>query len=197
MLRLTLCTAALALLIGPAPAGDDGFKPLFNGKDLTGWKVFPEKADKAFAVKDDAISVVGSPAGYVYTDKSYTNYVLKFDWKFLKDGNSGILVHIQDHKVWPRSLEVQGMQKQHGSIIPIGIKAKSKVDAKAQKEAIKVGEWNTTEITVKNGQVDTKINGTHVSTATITSDDVKSGPIGFQSEGSPLLLKDLKIKVLE
>lgn len=195
-----LGAAGLFALLGVAVAGEKtpaGFKSLFNGKDLTGWKIFPEKAAKAFSVKDGVIDVSGKPAGYVYTDKSYTNYVLRYDWKFLKDGNSGLLVHIQGHKVWPKSLEVQGMQKSHGSIIPINIKATHKTDAKAQKKAIKIGEWNTTEVTVKNGKVDTKINGIPVSTATITSDDVKTGPFGFQSEGSPLQFKNIQIKVLD
>ncbi len=47
LIRLTVAVAAicLAVLIGPAPADDaksaDGWVPLFNGKDLTGWKIHP------------------------------------------------------------------------------------------------------------------------------------------------------------
>ena len=203
----SLHLGALALLLAaagsPAVAGDDkGFVDLFNGKDLTGWKTILQngKADdagKTFFVQDGELVVSGRPAGYFYTDKSYKNYVLRYDWKFIKDGNSGLLVHIQAHKVWPKSLEIQGAQKSHGSIIPIGIKATQKVDGAAQKKAIKVGEWNTTEVTVKDGKVDTVINGVPISTATIQSADVREGPFGFQSEGTELHFKNIKLKVLE
>ena len=192
--------ACLACLGAGAWAGDAGFKDLFNGTSLDGWKtnVFGADDGATFTVKDGAIVVRGKPAGYFYTDKSYKNYVLRYDWKFIKDGNSGLLVHIQAHgKGWPKSLEIQGQQKNHGSVIDIGIKSEKKVDTKAQKEAIKIGEWNTTEFKIKDGAYSVAINGTPITTGQILSDDVKEGPFGFQSEGTELHFKNIKIKVLD
>lgn len=197
-----LGVASLGVLVSLAHAGDAGFTDLFNGKDLKGWKTVlgkgtPDADGTTFFVKDGEIVVSGKPAGYFYTDKSYRNYVLKFDWKFIKDGNSGLLLHIQEpHKVWPKSLEIQGLQKDHGNVLPVsGLKAEKKVDKAAQKEAIKIGEWNTTEVTVKDGDVTTKINGTPVSSAKILSGE-QEGPFGFQSEGTELHFKNIKIKQL-
>jgi hypothetical protein len=204
-----LAALGLASLISQASAGDDkDFKDLFNGKDLTGWKTVPEKADKTFMVKDDYILVSGKPNGYFYTDKSYKNYILRYDWRYkrpdkLEDekkfgGNSGLLLHITgDHKVWPNSLEVQGANSSHASFISIGKTGLKdyKFDSKALAEARKkVGEWNTTEVTVKNGAVTVKVNGAPVSSGTIT---LESGPFGFQSEGAELHYKNIKIKVLD
>jgi Domain of Unknown Function (DUF1080) len=204
----TALAAGLAL-VAQSRAGDDkDFKDLFNGKDLTGWKFIPEKADKTYTVVDGYIKVSGQPAGYFYTDKSYKNYVLKFDWRYkrpanLEDdkkfgGNSGLLVHITGaHKVWPNSLEVQGMNRDHGSFLSIG-KTGLK-DYKFNRDALekarnKVGEWNTTEVSVKDGDVTAKVNGTLISTGKIT---LVEGPFGFQSEGAELHFKNIKIKVLE
>src|SRR5262245_48538432 len=109
---LALGAALGALLAFPSlhVQAQEGFVDLFNGKDLTGWKTIGGK-DDTFTVKEGVIVVSGKPNGYFYTDKSYKNYILRFDWKFIKDGNSGLLVHIQgDHKVWPKSVEVQGQQ---------------------------------------------------------------------------------------
>src|SRR5262245_43002473 len=144
-----------------APQTEAGFVSLFNGKDLSGWKTVPETAEATYTVNDGAIIVSGKPNGYFYTDKSYQNYVLRFDWRYkrpanLEDenkfgGNSGLLVHIQEpHKVWPKSLEVQGMNRDHGSLIGIGVKvSNSKFDRAAMEKARnKVGEWNTTEATI-------------------------------------------------
>ncbi len=199
-LPLAALLAGLVWLGSAASAGDEGFKDLFNGKDLDGWKlnVFGKDDGKVFTVNEGEVVVRGKPNGYFYTDKSYKNYVLRFDWKFIKDGNSGLLVHIQGHgKSWPKSLEVQGLQRDHASIIPIGIKASHKTDREAQKKAIKFGDWNTTEVSVKNGDIVAKINGIQVTTAKILSGDVKEGPFGFQSEGTELHFKNIKIKVLD
>jgi len=201
--------ASLGVLVSQAVAGDDkGFVDLLNGKDLTGWKTFPEKSDKTYTVVDDHIIVSGKPAGYFYTDKSFKNYILRYDWRFkrpdkLEDekkflGNSGLLVHITGaHKVWPNSLEVQGMNRDHAAFLSIG--KIGLTDYKFNREAMekarnKVGEWNTTEVAVKNGEVAVKVNGTPVSTGKIT---LVEGPIGFQSEGSELHFRKIKIKVLD
>src|SRR5688572_13721328 len=177
-----------ALLIGlvgvcsTSTAGDKDFKDLFNGKDLTGWKTIlaggKEDDGKTFSVKDGAIVVSGKPNGYFYTDKSYKNYILRYDWKFIKNGNSGLLVHITGkHTVWPKSVEVQGQQGDHGNIFAIGgAKGKFKKDAEAQKKAIKIGEWNTTEVTVKDGDMTAKINGLVVCTG--KAEGVTEGPFG-------------------
>jgi hypothetical protein len=195
-----LGVAGLIALASHAPAQPDAFVDLFNGKDLTGFKTIlkvgkEHKPDDGtvFSVKDGAIVVKGSPNGYFYTDKSYKNYVLQFDWKFSKEGNSGLLVHIQgDHKVWPKCVEVQGQQSSHGHIFAIGgAKGTFKTDKDAQKKAIKPLEWNTTEIICKDGEITSKINGILVSTG---KGDVTEGPFGFQSEGTELRFKNIKIK---
>lgn len=204
MFRCVITMLGLAAVLAAQP-----FRPLFNGKDLTGWKTIikvgkdhKEDDGKVFSVADGTIVVSGNPAGYFYTAKSYKNYIVRFDWKFSNDSpksNSGLLVHITgDHKVWPKSIEVQGMQGDHGHIFPIqGVKGAGpgKTDKKAQKEAIKPGEWNTTEVTVKNGMITSKINGKLISTG--GPYDVTEGPFGLQSEGTKMWFKNIKIKVLD
>ncbi len=214
-IALAACAAGLTGLLSTALAGDKakadtadkGFVELFNGKDLVGWKVFPEALEKTIQVEDGMIVVKGQPAGYFYTDKSYKNYVLKFDWQYkrpakLEDdkkfgGNSGLLVHIQGHKVWPKSLEVQGMNRDHGSFIAIGgVKLKDYKFNRAALESArhKVGEWNTTEVTVKDGLVTSAVNGTPVGSGKI---DLTEGPFGFQSEGAEIHFKNIRIKPLD
>jgi hypothetical protein len=212
MKRLCITFALFAAVaLSAVRAGEDkGFKPLFNGKDMTGWKTFlkDDKADpaKAFVVKDGEIQVGGEPFGYFYTDKSFKNYVLRYSWTYPKDQpekttmNSGLLVHIQEpHKIWPKSVEPQGRYKDHGKIFFIGFakdeKTSQNFDEKAQQKALKPShEWNTTEVTVKDGTIEVKINGVLVNTG---KSELKSGPIGFQSEGARIHFKDIKIKTLD
>lgn len=201
---------ALTMAFGASRAGEPGFKPLFNGKNLDGWKTFhkDDKSDpsKMIEVKDGEVQVSGFPYGYFYTTKSFKNYVLRFSWTYPKNQpekttmNSGLLMHMQEpHKTWPRSVEPQGRYKDHGKIFFIGFgkdeKTESKFDEAAQQKALKSShEWNTTEVTAKaDGSFEVRLNGTLVSTG---KSPLTSGPIGFQSEGSRIHFKDIMIKTM-
>ncbi len=75
---------------------DDGFVPMFNGKDLTGW-VNVNTAPGTFFVKDGEIVTTGKPTGFLRTAKQYENFIAEFDWKHVPPkpdavGNSGFFV---------------------------------------------------------------------------------------------------------
>jgi hypothetical protein len=89
-------------------AADEG-TAIFNGKDTTGWKIAFRDAKDANAdpkeilsVVDGALVIKGKPTFNVYTEKSFKNYVLTFEWRFPKGSetksNSGCLIHMQDGK---------------------------------------------------------------------------------------------------
>lgn len=209
-MRKTLLTlAAMALFLPAAKAADDDWTPLFNGKDLKGLKVhYMDKdkgadPDKTFTIKDNALIVSGKPTCFIYTDKSYKNYVLTFDWRFPEgstpDSNSGCLVHIQTPlKVMPLSVEPQGRYKDHGKLYAVGgLKSlKSTFDEEAHKKALKpMGQWSTTEVTCKaDGSISVKLNGIPVAAG---SSELKEGPIGFQCEGWEVHFRNIKIKDLK
>lgn len=207
-MKKALLTIIAGLLTTPVFAADD-WKPLFNGKDLTGLKVQFEDKDKdadpakTFTVKEGALIVSGMPKCYIYTDKSYKNYELTYDWRFPKDStpdsNSGCLLHIQlPHKVMPKSVEPQGRYKDHGKLYAVGFKEgfTDTFDVEAHKKALRpMGEWSTTEVTAKaDGSISVKLNGIPVSTG---KSPLTEGPIGFQCEGWEVHFKNIKIKELK
>jgi hypothetical protein len=201
---------ALALFAPALPAADDAsWTALFNGRDLTGWKVVFKDADKdadpakTFTVKDTALIVSGKPTCYVHTEKSFSNYLLSYEWRFPEgsspDSNSGCLVHIQPPpKVMPKSIEPQGRYRDHGKLFFIGVKSDGKetFDADAQKKALRpMGEWSTTEVTCKaDGSIVVKLNGVQVSQG---KTELTSGPIGFQCEGYEVHFRNIRIKELK
>jgi hypothetical protein len=100
---LPVCVLLGALLLpAPEPAARaedkdaNAFKPLFNGKDLTGW-VKVNNAPGTFSVKDNEIVTTGLPIGFMRTDRMYENFILELEWKHLPPkpgavGNSGVFV---------------------------------------------------------------------------------------------------------
>ena len=73
---------------------EPGFTRVFNGKDLTGWKV--SGAQESFTVRDGAI-VASGPASHLYYDgpfrnHSFRNFELKVDVMTRPGSNGGIYV---------------------------------------------------------------------------------------------------------
>jgi hypothetical protein len=192
--------AMAALIVGAAcQAADEELVKLFNGKDLNGLSIEPKSASDTFKVEDGVIKVSGKPNGYFYTDKSYKNFVLRFEWRYPeKPGNSGLLVYIQTpHKVFPKCIEVQGAYGSHGQIFGIGGgKGKFTNDQAARKKALKPAkEWNLTEVISMDGKLTASVNGAKVSEG--QADELRDGPLGWQSEGAPIEFRNIVIKELK
>ena len=79
---MRLASGLLLLIVSAAIAAEpdkDGFVPMFNGKDLTGWR-YVNTPKKTFYVKDGMIITTGHPTGYLRTAKQYENFIAEFDW---------------------------------------------------------------------------------------------------------------------
>ncbi len=97
LFALVLLLFTLAVLPSPAEEKkDDGFVPMFNGKDLTGW-VNANCAPGTFYVKDNQIITTGKPTGFLRTTRQYENFIADFEWMHVPAksgavGNSGFFV---------------------------------------------------------------------------------------------------------
>jgi hypothetical protein len=173
--HLALAALALAGLLS-AQAADDKSPEIFNGKDLTGWKVYITDKDKGktkpeevWTVEEGVIKCKGRPAGYIITEKEYGDYVLELEWRWpAKKGNSGVLLHVSGKdKIWPKSFEAQLFAGSAGDIWLID-EYKLEVDKARQDPKVsrhyfrmnrdkpvekEVGEWNKYKITCKGDTV--------------------------------------------
>jgi hypothetical protein len=208
----------LALLGSPAGQDEPGFERVFNGKDWTGIRFhFGEgktEPGTAFRIDGESIVCSGRPPGYWHTEKTFKEFTLRFDYRYpvpdpvpdrIKGadgkldehkfgGNSGYLLFGTEHKVWPKSIEVQGMNRDVLGIIMIRSKGRYTTDREARTKARKpLGEWNAVEIAAKGGQVRCSLNGTAVSTVT-EHEFSGAGWIGFQSEGAEIHWRNIRIK---
>src|SRR5438874_594750 len=91
------CTLAIAVVVGCSlsllRAGDqlgEGFAPIFNGKDLTGWTVNEGGQMKYWGAENGILFVTGGGGGWLMTEKEYGDFVISLEYKMPKHGNSGV-----------------------------------------------------------------------------------------------------------
>lgn len=196
----------------------EDFTPLFNGKDLTGWKTYlnpksKKTAEEIWQVKDGVIRCEGSEMGYLITEKEYGDYVLRLQWRWgerlAKNPNSGVFVHVSGpDKIWPKGFEAQLASGQAGDIWLVD-NFQCKVDPARQDKRTPrhffrttqsniekpLGEWNQYEIICQGDTIKLIVNGQEVNSA--TDCEASKGKILLQSEGSEIFFRNIEIKSLK
>lgn len=211
--RLEAIERAIAALTAARAGAHDEIvlsTPLFNGRDLAGWRIFSQDQANAaltWRVADGVIRCSGDPAGYIATVNEYQDFILTFEWRWPeKPGNSGVLLRtIGEDRIWPSCLEAQLMHGSAGDFWKIGeIEAttdasRHNANGRNTKKLLDAerpaGEWNRYEIACIGGEVHLTINGEVVNHATNVSR--RKGFIALQSEGAPIEFRNLEITALD
>jgi Domain of Unknown Function (DUF1080) len=170
-----VCSSSLAL------AADD-FKPLFDGKSLTGWKQHGGKAK--YTVENGEIvgrSVPNTDNSFLCTEKDYGDFILELEFKVHPELNSGIQIRSQVFAE-PKEIDVEGTKKKvaadrvHGYQVEIdptdrafsgGIYDEARrgrfladlANNEPARKAFKQGEWNKFRIECRGDSIKTSING--------------------------------------
>lgn len=156
------------------PEVSDGFTPLYNGKDLSGWA--PKGGTCSFEAKGELLvgtCVPGSSSTYLCTDKAdFTDFIFTCEMKWEVDGNSGVMFRAQvkrDDKgetVFGPQAEMEGItgdrfwsggiygQSCGGYFYPLWLKEHQEARA-----ALKRTDWNRLTIMAKGNVVKTWVNG--------------------------------------
>src|SRR4051812_10445548 len=207
----------------PAAPADDGFKPMFTGKDLSGW-VNVNCAPDTFFVKGEEVITTGKPTGFLRTEKQYENFVLEMDWMHVNTkevGNSGLFVWGDPlpgvGTVYTRGIEVQVLvnleykDKKTGAVTAtshgdlFSIWGASCVPDRphplgwerclpSENRAKGGGEWNHYKVEANDGAIKLHVNGKEVSG--VSRCRPRKGYLALESEGSECHFKNLKIKEL-
>ena len=176
---------------------------LFNGKDLSGWKVVLKSVEgetfngETFSVRDSVLHVTGKPFGYLRTEKKYSDYRLHLEWRWAgaEAVDGGVFNRLQDgDKVWPLGVQLQMTPKDMGVLMG-GIKIEGLEGPFYKKDRIveeiaelPVGEWNEMEFLCKGGSIKVWLNGVLVNEAVC---DALDGYIAIQSEGGPMDFRNI------
>lgn len=193
------------------PASAPAALRLFNGKNLDGWTAYLNdgaRMEDVWSVKDGVLICKGNPAGYIRTEKDFTSYVLKLEWRWSPEtkqaGNSGVLLRvIGEEKVWPRCVEAQLQSGSAGDFWAIGDFPMKTDPARANGRNTKkmtfaenpVGDWNQYEIAVNGSKVTLKVNGKLVNEAWDVMET--PGKIALQSEGAEIHFRNISLTPIE
>jgi hypothetical protein len=191
---LLLSRAATGLAADP-PAD---LKPIFNGMDLTGWKV-PEP--NPFWTAADGVLVgennEAKKGSMLYTEKSdYLNLIVEADVRWSGDVDTGIMIRkpeLQMQLGTSRSLK-----RDMSGCFYIG-KYPEEGRAKNTERLMKADDWNTWRLQAVDGTFTVWLNGQQV-TEYQDAKHAGAGPIGLQIHPGVKMkaeFRNVKVKTLE
>ena len=205
---------ALLLFLAAGPAlAQDGWVPLFNGRDFTGWKI-SENAG-TFTIQDGAIVSHGPRSHCFYAgdvgNHNFKDFELKVDVRTAPGSNGGIFFHTEYQDTgWPsKGFEVQ-VNNTHGDKVKSGSLYHVKdIGEDVIKPIVKDGEWFTEHIVVKGETVTISLNGKQVvqwtqpadwqGTSDFAGRRIGEGTIALQGHdpNSTVQYKNILIKLLK
>lgn len=194
-------------------AQEEGFVSLFDGKSLAGWT----GAKDAYKVEEGNIVCVQGTAGNLLTEKEYSDFVIRFEFKLTAGANNGLGVRcpLRDKG----NLHLDGTELQildntaekyktlqpyqyHGSVYGV---------QPAKKEFLKpLGEWNSQEVALMGRKIKITLNQETIvecdldevtKNGTLDKADHPglkrtSGHIGFLGHGDRVDFRNIRIKDL-
>ncbi|HEV3027757.1 MAG TPA: DUF1080 domain-containing protein [Planctomycetota bacterium] len=151
------------------PKAEEGFTPLFNGKDLSGW-IYGKKAGgeaksgAGFAVENGTLFCTAKDGGNLFTEREYGDFTLRFEFRLAENAIGGIALRaplegdsafvgmrIQILDDSGSEYKLLRPEQYHGSIYDC---------VAAKRGSLKpVGEWNSEEITARGRRVTVTVNG--------------------------------------
>jgi 3-keto-disaccharide hydrolase len=190
---------------GPPAAGK--WTPLFNGRNLDGWK--PYGAEKWVAELGTIFGESTSGKyGYLVTDKTYKNFDIRLKFNCSLEGNSGLFFHSRitgENPKW--GPDIVGLQaeidpaRHTGGIYESGGRGWVALPTAEGEKAIKpVGQWNSMEVRVEGNHIVTHLNGVQIVDYTYTPTKYTDGHIALQihtgEHGFRVRFKDIEIRAL-
>jgi hypothetical protein len=198
----------------------DGWKLLFNGRDLTGWSGYrKDAAPPAWVVKDGAIfldKASKKAGGDLISINSYRDFDLVVEWKIAPHGNSGIIIRTHENKRAPyeTAIEMQVHDPANCNNPLTAPGAAYALYGPEKNPAEPAGEWNKARIRVEGNHYQMWLNDSQTANFTVGSDDWNSkveaakwrdypsfghntrGHIDLQDHGAAVSYRNMKLRNL-
>lgn len=210
-MRTFLLSSLFTLL--PALAAEPGFRPIFDGKSLAGWTLVKGHGP-GYVVRDGILVCPADGGGNLFTEKEYSDFVLRFEFKVAPGGNNGIGIRAPlEGDAAYQGMEIQildhGHERYKGKIKPSQHHGSVYDVFAATKDTLKpAGEWNEEEIRIQGSKIRVTLNKTVILEAdlsTVQDPEVlkkhpglrnTKGHIGLLGHGTLVEFRNLRVQEL-
>jgi len=188
----------------------DGFAPLFNGRDFTGWR----GATDDYEIVDGALRCRAGRGGTLFTDAQFTNFIVRLEFQLPPAGNNGLALRYSGRgdPAYDGLCELQVLDNEHPKY--------AKLDPRQYHGSVygmipahrgylrPTGEWNYQEVTVRGSRIAVEVNGTPIldgDVATVTTfmnnqahpgKDRPHGHFGFAGHNDPVAFRNVSLQTL-
>ena len=188
----------------------EGFASLFNGKDLTGWQGSTDN----YEVIDGAIRCKPGKGGNLLTDKEYSNFVVRLEFRLPPGGNNGLAIRspLGGDAAYQAMTELQVLDTEHpkyAQIDPRQAHGSAYGMVAAKRGYLRpAGEWNFQEVTVDGSTIQVELNGSVILDTDLSKvteymadsphpgKDRTSGYFGFAGHNDPVEFRNVSIREL-
>jgi len=172
--RLVCGAFIVALALAPLGAQGDGFKPLFDGKSLDGWRGYKkaDAADTRWKVENGLVTIDAKDGKDtrggrdIITAGTYDQFDLRWEWKVAQGGNSGLKYFVLEDQTSAIGHEYQMIDDERHADAKIGPHRQTAafydVLPAADRPLKPAGEWNSSQVIVKGKHVEHWLNGKRV-----------------------------------
>ncbi len=207
------------ILLAAAPLArgqnEAGFVPLFDGKSLKGWTLVHGRGP-GYIVEDGSIVCPVQGGGNLFTEKEYSNFVLRLEWRLSEGGNNGIGIRAPlEGDAAYAGMEIQVLDDEADVYQKMKLKPTqytgSVYDVFPARRGFvrRNGAWNEEEIRAEGRRIKVTLNG-HVVTD-VNLDDAKdpavlkkhpglarsAGHIGFLGHGTRVEFRNIRVRELK
>jgi hypothetical protein len=189
----------------------DGFEPVFNGRDLSGWAGATDNHE----VVDGAIRCQPGKGGTLHTIAEYGDFVARLEFKLPPGGNNGLAIRYPGagEAAYVGMCEIQVLDSEDPKYVALDARqyhGSAYGLAAAERGYLRpTGEWNFQEVTVRGSRITVELNGSVILDADLAAVtdfmggkphpgvNRTSGCFGFAGHGDPVEFRSVAIKRLD
>ncbi|HEV8542910.1 MAG TPA: ThuA domain-containing protein [Verrucomicrobiae bacterium] len=179
---------------------DDGFKILFDGTDLNGWKLRHADGTNSWSVQNGMLVNVPEPHGNdLVSEENFRDFVVRYDYMVPTNSNSGLYLRGR--------YEIQILEDSQRKKPDVGGNgAIYHVAAPTEFVTRPSGQWQTAQATIKGNKISLILNGvkvhdnfevTQATGGALDSNLDQAGPIMLQGDHGAIAFRNIRIKALE
>lgn len=187
----------------------EGFTTIFDGSNLD-----QITTDGNWKIKEDNILALEPRPGesgwkryssYLWLPEEYGDFIVDFDFKYTKGGNSGLYFRISDDSdATEHGWEIQILDNfgKEGKLIHHDMGGVIRTNPASENASIEPGEWNQMTVKLQGTHLQVLINGKLVQDFDLAEKKSKDkelapkGKIAIQDHGEPFWVRDIQVKKL-